>query len=260
MPRAFEDAADELGTSQQRGHTAHVLPLEWSRIEPAEGQWNYHELERYGQAIEELTKNSLASFVTLHQFANPRWFADRGGWLAGDSAELFARYADVAAQHLGDRVDFWITITEPTILVAKGFIEGSWPPFSRKPFSAWRASRNLTAAHKGAYRAIHRHVPRALVGGAHHLQHAEDSLRPVLKTSDFIGAIDSGSPSEEITRRLLGLKQYKKPIYFTENKPVDTPETLRAIETAQKGGADVRGYFHAAHPAGSLYTALASLR
>lgn len=56
-----------------------------------------------------------------------------------------------------------------------------------------------------------------------------------------------------LTRALLYMKRYKKPIYITENGLADAADTrradfirshIRAIEAAQKQGCDVRGYLH----------------
>jgi beta-glucosidase len=74
------------------GQNAHRLSLEWSRIEPAPGEWSAAALGHYRRVLECLAENGLTAFVTLHHFTNPGWFAERGSWLAPRAVDLFRRY------------------------------------------------------------------------------------------------------------------------------------------------------------------------
>ncbi|HLD25544.1 MAG TPA: family 1 glycosylhydrolase, partial [Candidatus Andersenbacteria bacterium] len=80
---------DDFALARQLGHTAHRLSIEWARIEPKRGVWNRPALEHYREVLRELKRQGLVSFVTLHHFTNPQWFAARGGWERADAPELF---------------------------------------------------------------------------------------------------------------------------------------------------------------------------
>ena len=85
------------------GQNAHRLSLEWSRIEPAPGEFSRAALDHYARVLDSLTAHGLTAFVTLYHFTLPRWFAARGGWLADDALKVFGRYVERVAAALGDR-------------------------------------------------------------------------------------------------------------------------------------------------------------
>jgi beta-glucosidase len=150
------------------GHNAHRFSLEWSRIEPAEGQWSRDALEHYRAVIGALKRRGLEPIVTLHHFTNPAWFTRSGGWSRQDSATVFARYIRCVAKELGEGVRFWLTINEPTVYVMQGYINGEWPPFLTTSWiKAAVVLTNLARAHRLAYRLLHQLCADVKVGFAH---------------------------------------------------------------------------------------------
>ena len=160
---------DDFILAKSLGHNAHRLSLEWSRIEPERGKWNKEALNHYREVLKELKRQGLKSFVTLHHFTNPVWFMKNGGWANSEAKESYGRYVKVVVESLGDLVDFWITINEPMVYATQSYWYGRWPPQKRNLFSMWRVVRNMAAAHRKAYRIIHRMYPDAQVGLAKHL-------------------------------------------------------------------------------------------
>jgi beta-glucosidase len=136
------------------GQNAHRLSLEWSRIEPAPGEFSAAALEHYRRVLGTLQQHGLTAFVTLHHFTLPRWLAERGGWLAPDAVELFARYAERVAAGLGDLMPFAGTINEPQIVAFMGYRQGWFPPGMRSPGHFRRATSRLIAAHAAAVEAV----------------------------------------------------------------------------------------------------------
>ncbi len=99
------DAIDQLSRYDEDfallaalGQNAHRISLEWSRIEPAPGQFSQAALDHYARVLDSLARYGLTAFVTLHHFTLPQWFDERGGWLAADAVEVFARYVSVVAE------------------------------------------------------------------------------------------------------------------------------------------------------------------
>jgi beta-glucosidase len=164
----YEQFEQDFDLARSWGHNAHRFSIEWSRIEPTEGDWNLEALAHYREVIRALRERGLEPVVTLHHFTNPAWFSRRGGWLRRDSATLFARYVEYTIRNLSADVRYWLTINEPTIYVMQGYINGEWPPFFK---SAWIKAgivfRNLARAHVCAYRALHRNGSQIMVGFAH---------------------------------------------------------------------------------------------
>jgi len=300
----YERFREDFALARELGHTAHRLSLEWSRIEPAEGVWSRHALNHYREVLEALRENGLTSFVTLHHFSNPQWLAERGGWEHKRTPQLFARYARMVAEQLGDLVDYWITFNEPIVYATHGWWRGEWPPGKRDWRVLLRVIRHLAYGHGQAYRAIHEELADARVGVAKHVvayvpsdratwsgrlaarwqnwwfnyrwlgmtRGSHDfigvnyyhSQRPIrlslwpwrLETEEWKGPTsDMGWPiwPQGLQEALRLMKQYRVPLYVTENGLADARDAyradfirdhIRAVEAVQEQGVDVRGYFY----------------
>ncbi len=160
---------EDFALAKNLGHTAHRFSIEWSRIEPQEGVWNDSAIQHYREVLEELRELGMKSFVTLHHFTNPVWLAEKGGWMNSQTPELFARYARYVAQHLGDLVDFWVTINEPMVYATQSYWRHRWPPQEKNFFHMLSVIRNLARGHRRAYRALHQVSPGVPVGISKHL-------------------------------------------------------------------------------------------
>jgi len=153
------------------GHNAHRLSVEWSRIEPREGEWNDDAIAFYRRVLTALRERGMTPLVTLHHFTNPRWLRAKGAWETEAVVPLFERFSGKVVQELGDLCDFWITLNEPMVYVYSGYVNADWPPGKKSDFmTAMRVATNLIRAHAAAYRAIHRNQPNARVGIAHHIR------------------------------------------------------------------------------------------
>lgn len=164
--RYREDFALLAGLHQN----AHRLSLEWSRIEPGEGQFSAEAIAHYRDVLEALRSAGLEPVVTLHHFTNPAWIAQAGGWDAPRTAERFAAYVDRVMLELGELADRWVTINEPTVVAYQGYVHGEWPPGRRDLGAAARVLVTLLRGHWLAYERIKARRPEAQVGLAHHLR------------------------------------------------------------------------------------------
>jgi beta-glucosidase len=273
---------EDIALAHKLGHTAHRFSIEWSKVEPVAGKFDGQAIAHYRDVLLELKKYNMKAFVTLHHFTNPLWLEKQGAWESSETSELFARYTSYCAQHLGDLVDYWITINEPMVYAVQSYFAGLWPPQKKNVFTMLRVINNLAKGHLLAYRTLHRITPRVPVGFAKSIVAfaPEQSLKNwfynhrffslIKNKQDFIGVnyyfaeydptnsavrSDLGwivSPGD-FERMLLELKKYNKPMYVTENGIADAQDSnraeyirshLRAIEQAQHQGADVRGYLH----------------
>lgn len=160
----WQNAEQDFDLMQQFGLNSHRLSIEWSRIEPSEGSFDSHALNRYRELIGGLHDRGLTPVVALHHFTQPLWFAARGGWTKPESVALFQRYTRTVVEALGDLCDFWITINEPLVYVAQTWFRGVWPPRKPNPLHAMAAFRHQLLAHGVAYQTIHSIQPNAHVG------------------------------------------------------------------------------------------------
>jgi beta-glucosidase len=158
----------DFDMARDMGHSCHRFSIEWSRIEPAEGQFSHEALEHYARVIAALRARGLEPVVTLQHFTLPAWLAARGGWLRRDAPGLFARYAGRVVERLGPSVTYWLTINEPTVYVSQAYLNGAWPPME---LNAWgraaRVLRQMARAHVAAYEALKGREPDARVSFAH---------------------------------------------------------------------------------------------
>ncbi|OGC69921.1 hypothetical protein A2415_00130 [candidate division WWE3 bacterium RIFOXYC1_FULL_39_7] len=130
------------------------ISIEWARIQPTEDTFDQKEIEHYRQVLQEAKSLNLKTFVTLHHFTNPIWFAKKGGWANLKSPSLFAKYAQKCAQEFGALIDFYLTINEPDVLAFQGYVKGIWPPNKEDLFLPILVQINMTRAHVQAYKMI----------------------------------------------------------------------------------------------------------
>lgn len=146
------------------GHNAHRMSVEWSRIEPSCNEFSVSAIDHYRRVLESMAARGLTAFVTLYHKTLPRWFAQRGGWAADGSLELFGRYASFVAQRLGDLVTYACTINEPQILPLFGYVTGQFPPGRMDRSLAVEVNRRLIDAHRVAVQALRAGSGTPLVG------------------------------------------------------------------------------------------------
>ena len=107
--------AGDIALVADLGLSAYRFSLEWSRIEPEEGEFSRAALEHYRRMLAACHEHGLTPILTFHHFTSPRWIAAAGGWKEAHTAERFARFCERAMRHLGDLVPFACTINEPNL-------------------------------------------------------------------------------------------------------------------------------------------------
>ncbi len=107
---------------------AYRFSIEWSRIEPAEGEYSSAALDHYRRMIAGCHERGIVPVVTFHHFTSPSWLAERGAFEAPDAPDRFARFVERAAARLGDMIGWACTINEPNVIGAMGYTVGEYPP------------------------------------------------------------------------------------------------------------------------------------
>ena len=147
----------DLAALQLIGANSYRLGVEWSRLEPTPGAWDEAAAARYREMFAGLRAAGITPMVTLHHFTLPTWVAARGGWDWDGAPAALAAFAGRAGAAFGDVVDWWCTINEPNVLVAKGYLAAQWPPGARDPRRAALVLAALMRAHGLATRALREH-------------------------------------------------------------------------------------------------------
>ena len=146
--------AEDLDLLARLGFRVYRFALEWSRIEPEDGEFSRAALDHYRRICAACRERGLEPIVTLHHFTTPRWLAARGGWAERDTAVRFARFCARAAGHLGDLVTRFCTLNEPNIVADVGYRWGLFPPGRRDPDLRLRVNDVLIDAHRRAVAAV----------------------------------------------------------------------------------------------------------
>jgi beta-glucosidase len=163
----WEDPETHLQLMQDLGVNSARISIEWSRLEPREGWWRKEVLTRYAALLREMLKRGIRPFVTLHHFTHPQWFEDRGGFLAPDALDAFSRFVFRAVEGLRHYCSDWVTINEPNVYCAFGYLLGEFPPGRKGDLgSALLCLTRMAKCHAAAYRIIHSFQPDASVGWA----------------------------------------------------------------------------------------------
>jgi beta-glucosidase len=152
--------AEDFRLLKSLGQPAHRLSIEWSRIEPEDGQIDTAEIEHYRQVLTTLRELEIEPWVTLHHFTSPVWFIQKGGFTRAENVPLFRRFVERVARAYGDLVQRWCTINEPTAVAELGYRFGYFPPRLCTPEVAADVLSNFFRAHTAAAEALREHARR----------------------------------------------------------------------------------------------------
>jgi beta-glucosidase len=97
------------------GLNAYRFSLEWSRIEPAPGEFSRAALDHYRRMVGECLSRGVTPVVTLNHFTVPRWFSESGGWRSVDNAGLFGRFVEKSLPVVREGVPYVCTLNEPNL-------------------------------------------------------------------------------------------------------------------------------------------------
>lgn len=182
---------EDFDLAQSLGHNAHRFSIEWSRIEPREGEFDPAAIEHYRAVIAALRTRGMEPFVTLWHWTIPLWLAEKGGVTAQDFPRYFERYTEKIVSALGMDVRFWITLNEPEVMSSHAYLKGAWPPQKKNPYLFLVALFHFIRAHRLAYRVIKERFPGSSVGIAKHQVHFE-MARPTFLNHILKALVDWG--------------------------------------------------------------------
>jgi beta-glucosidase len=138
--------------------------LEWSRIEPARGEWSLAALDHYRRVCDYLRERDVEPVVTFHHFTSPAWLAEDGGWEKEGVVDRFAEFCHRSAAALGQSIGRACTLNEPNVVATMGYVMGMFPPGRNDPDAARAVTENMVAAHMRAVEAIRSAAPGVPVG------------------------------------------------------------------------------------------------
>ena len=162
----YERYKDDFKLLKQLNMNAYRFSIEWSRVEPREGEWDEKQIAHYREYIAELKRQSIEPVLTLWHWTMPTWFTDKGGFEKRANVRYFERFAAKVATDLGGGLRYILTLNEPNSYASQSYAVGCWPPERRNIPLTLYVYYNLTLAHKRAYVAWKSIRPKAQVSVA----------------------------------------------------------------------------------------------
>lgn len=160
--------SDDIRMLASLGLNTYRFSIEWARIEPERGHFSVAALDHYRRVLAACHENGVVPMVTFYHFSSPRWFAGLGGWEAKTASDLFVRYCERAAAHLGDMIAFAGTFNEPNLPQLLRWISNIDLPFTTVLRMGKQAARAIGSDRFGCFFLGDAKKLQEVMIGAHH--------------------------------------------------------------------------------------------
>ena len=146
------------------GFDTYRFSVEWSRIEPEDGEFSSVALDHYRRVCATCLEHGVKPIVTLHHFTTPRWLAAAGSWDSDLAGDRFVRFAERVVEHIGDLVHSVCTFNEPNVVALFGYGNGYFPPGVRDRAARHRVNERFATTHRRVVDAVKAHHAALPVG------------------------------------------------------------------------------------------------
>jgi beta-glucosidase len=147
---------EDIDLMAELGLRIYRFGIEWSRIEPAQGEYSEQAIAHYREEISYMISKGIKPLLTIHHFTNPLWFEDMGAFESKEAPNIFLSLVKKVVESFGDLVSEYITINEPNVYATQSLLWGYWPPEKKSAGALINALSNMVAAHVLAYEYIHK--------------------------------------------------------------------------------------------------------
>lgn len=221
--------AQDIAIMQALNQRSYRMSVSWPRVMP-DGSYKVNQagLDFYDRLVDRLLSAGIDPWITLYHWDLPQTLQDAGGWNNRDTAFRFTAFAQEVVRRLGDRVQNWITLNEPSVVAYVGHLLGEHAPGHRSVRSALQVSHNLLLAHGLAAEAIRSMRTGTKVGITLALWPAEPRSESFLdnQASELLWAIQSRWYIEPV---LLGRYPAEALLYFARQLPRSQPGDLKQM-------------------------------
>jgi beta-glucosidase len=225
--------AEDVTLMRELGADAYSFSFAWPRLQPSgKGALTIDGIAFYDRLLDELLAAGIRPTATLSSWDTP--LALRGGWRNRDTAMRFGDYAYAIGGVFGDRIDGWITLTEPSTVTLNGYALGMHAPGDALLFDALPTAHHQLLAHGLGVQGLRAADVRGRIGiaNAHSpVQPATDreddrvaaDLFDVLHNRIFADAVLLGRYPElpEFARELRPLSDVDEDDLGTISQPLD---------------------------------------
>lgn len=151
---SFNRFPDDIALVARLGFSAYRFSLEWSRIEPEDGEFSRVALDHYRRMAATCHEHGIMPVVTFHHFTQPRWLAAAGTWESPEAPDRFARFCERASASFGDLIGMACTLNEPNVVATMGWRHGIFPPRVRDRDRRDAVNAALVSAHRKAVEVL----------------------------------------------------------------------------------------------------------
>ena len=173
---------EDFDIAKSLNQNAHRLSIEWSRIEPKQGEYDHAEVEHYRKVLHALKSRGMKTFVTMHHYTVPAWFAQIGGFEKRENIKYFLNFVGKVTAELKNLINFVCVINEPEIYATFAYGVGKFPPQKHGIRRATLVGDHLAEAHVKSYKIIKAADPTIQVGTAQGISYRSYSLMMKLFT------------------------------------------------------------------------------
>ena len=194
---------EDVALMKQLGLKAYRFSFSWPRLLPdGTGKVNEAGIQFYSDLIDELLAAGITPFATLYHWDLPLRLMEKGGWSNPDSAQWFAEYTELIAEHFGDRVKYFFTFNEISVFI-KGIINGIHAPgLQMTPNYYVKAYHNILRAHGAAVKVLREKVSGVQIGAAPailpYVPQTEKDIQACRSTLFAVKRIIDGKPNKPI--------------------------------------------------------------
>jgi beta-glucosidase len=159
------------------------------------------------------------------------WFDEKDGFEKASNLGYFLRFVNKVTEEFKDEVKYFITINEPNVYTAMGYISGEWPPQLRRPVKALQVYRNLAKAHRYSYSLMKKLKPELQIGIALNMTNSQPKRPNSFIDKTVARAADYGWNWWFLNRikrhqDFVGVNYYRTQYYenFKQSESKDAPQ------------------------------------
>ncbi len=160
---------EDVALMKEMGFTAYRFSIAWSRVFPdGVGPVNEKGIQFYRELIDELLNNGIEPIVTLYHYDLPWALVEKyDGWINRQVVKDFEYFARYIINEFRNKVKYWTTINEQSIIVQfidqKCYIPEKYRGNNQ---IRYQINHHMNLAHAIACKLVHELVPEGMAGAA----------------------------------------------------------------------------------------------
>ncbi len=166
----YHHLKEDVALMKELGMKSYRFSISWARIFPHGNDEKPNEkgLTFYHHLIDLLVENEIEPIVTIFHFDLPQSLVDQfNGWADRRCVDAYVRYAKTLFSEFGNKVHYWITINEHSLLVNVPSMIGLHhdDPKELRRLAEY-ANYYMSLAQAKTFRLCHEMLPKAMIGPA----------------------------------------------------------------------------------------------